>query len=97
MADETNQLRVRLVTPERIFFDHAQSGLVSKGGSLTGFEIAGSDGKFVPAEAVIDGTEVVVSAPQVESPEAVRYGWAGNPLCNLYNQDNLPASPFSTQ
>ena len=23
MADETNQLRVRLVTPERIFFDHA--------------------------------------------------------------------------
>ena len=23
MSDETNQLRVRLVTPERIFFDHA--------------------------------------------------------------------------
>ena len=81
----------------RIFFDHAQSGLVSKGGSLTGFEIAGSDGKFVPAEAVIDGTEVVVSSPQVETPAAVRYGWDGNPPCNLYNQDNLPASPFSTQ
>jgi len=81
----------------RIFFDHAQSGLVSKGGSLTGFEIAGSDGKFVAAQAVIDGTAVVVSSPQVESPEAVRYGWAGNPQCNLYNHDNLPASPFGTR
>jgi sialate O-acetylesterase len=81
----------------RIFFDHAQSGLVSRGGSLNAFEIAGSDGKFVPAEAVIDGTEVVVSSPQVETPAAVRYGWDGNPPCNLYNQDNLPASPFSTQ
>jgi len=84
-------------TSMRIFFDHAQSGLVSRGDFLTGFEIAGSDGKFVPAQAVIDGTTVVVSSPQVESPAAVRYGWAGNPPCNLYNQDNLPASPFSTE
>jgi F-type H+-transporting ATPase subunit epsilon len=27
MADETNQLRVRLVTPERIFFDHAAAAV----------------------------------------------------------------------
>jgi len=88
---------MRIGTSMRILFDHAQSGLVSKGGSLTGFEIAGSDGKFVPAQAAIDETTVVVSSPQVETPSAVRYGWAGNPPCNLYNQDNLPASPFSTQ
>lgn len=81
----------------RIFFDHAQSGLVSRSGSLNALEIAGSDRKFVPAQAVIDGTSVVVSSSQVESPAAVRYGWAGNPPCNLYNQDNLPASPFSTE
>jgi sialate O-acetylesterase len=84
-------------TSMRILFDHAQNGLVSRGGSLNAFEISGSDGKFVPARAEIDGTTVVVSSPQVETPAAVRYGWAGNPTCNLYNQDNLPASPFSTQ
>ena len=32
----------------RVWFDHASSGLVAKGGALTGFEIAGEDGKFVP-------------------------------------------------
>jgi len=27
---------------------------------------------------------------------AVRYGWADNPDCNLYNKADLPASPFRT-
>ena len=84
-------------TSIRVFFDHAQSGLVSKGGFLNAFEIAGSDGKFMQAKAVIDGTTVVISSTQVENPTAVRYGWAGYPPCHLYNKDNLPASPFSTQ
>jgi sialate O-acetylesterase len=80
----------------RLYFDHADSGLLAKGDALIGFEIAGSDGKFFPAQASIDGKTVVVSSPQVKEPVAVRYGWAGNPLCNLYNKDDLPASPFSS-
>lgn len=64
---------------------------------LQWFEIAGADGKFVPAEAVIDGDSVVVSSPEVSAPTAVRYAWRTNPTgCNLYNAAGLPACPFST-
>jgi sialate O-acetylesterase len=77
----------------RVWFDHA-NGLAAKGAELTGFEVAGADGKYSPAEAKIEGTSVVVSSPAVPKPVAVRYGWAANPNCNLFNQEGLPASPF---
>jgi len=80
----------------RIWFDHLGKGLVARGGSLSGFEIAGPDGDFHPATAVIDGSTVVVSSPAVPDPARVRYGWTDNPDCNLYNSDGLPASPFRT-
>jgi sialate O-acetylesterase len=80
----------------RLSFDHADSGLVAKGGELRGFAIAGEDHKFVWAKAAIDGKQVVVSAPEVENPVAVRYAWDMNPVCNLYNQAGLPAVPFRT-
>jgi sialate O-acetylesterase len=63
---------------------------------LTGFFIAGKDKKWVEADARIDGTSVIVSSRSVPSPEAVRYGWANSPCCNLYNKEGLPASPFRT-
>ncbi|MDD4969088.1 MAG: sialate O-acetylesterase [Paludibacter sp.] len=63
---------------------------------VTGFAVAGVDKKFYWATAEIDGDKVIVSCPDVEFPIAVRYGWANNPDCNLYNIDNLPASPFRT-
>jgi len=78
-------------------FDHVGGGLVAKGdGQLKGFSIAGSDHKFVWADAKIDGNTVVVSSDKVPEPAAVRYAWADNPVCNLYNQEDLPASPFRT-
>ncbi len=78
-------------------FDHVGGGLVARGGGeLKGFAIAGDDGKFVWAEAEIRGSTIVVSSPKVERPVAVRYAWANNPECNLYNQEGLPASPFRT-
>jgi sialate O-acetylesterase len=80
----------------RLTFDHAGIGLVAKGDKLTGFAIAGKDGKFVLADAVIDGTTVLVSSPAVSEPVAVRYGWNANPECNLYNKEDLPAVPFRT-
>ena len=63
---------------------------------LQGFAVAGEDGKWVEAQAKIDGNTVVVSSPQVSRPVAVRYAWANNPRCNLYNKEGLPASPFRT-
>ncbi len=87
----------RQVTQEehalRIWFDHAD-GLVAKGGPLTGFEVAGSDGKYSAADAKIDGGSVIVSSSTVPTPSSVRYAWAASPTCNLFNQAGLPASPF---
>ena len=80
----------------RLTFDYAKTGLVAKGAKLTGFAIAGKDRKFVWANAVINGSTVLVSSPEVPAPIAVRYGWDSNPVCNLYNKENLPAVPFRT-
>lgn len=77
-----------------VSFSHVGMGLVAKRGDLRGFEIAGSDGKFVAATAVIDGFHVVVSSPEISVPTAVRYGWANVPDVNLFNAAGLPASPF---
>lgn len=79
----------------RIKFKHVNSGLEAKGGApLKGFEIAGSDGKFVEADAKIDAETVLVWKDGFAEPVAVRYAWANNPVCNLFNKDGLPASPF---
>jgi sialate O-acetylesterase len=64
--------------------------------AVTGFEIAGTDGKYFPAEATIEGESVIVSDPAVPAPVSVRYGWAASPNCNLFNRAGLPASPFRT-
>ena len=63
---------------------------------LMSFKIAGEDKNWVDAQAKIDGSTVVVSSPLVKSPVAVRYAWEGDPRCNLYNKEGLPASPFRT-
>lgn len=90
----------RQATPEgpaiRVWFDHSAGGLSAKGGALTGFEVAGEDGKFVPAIAKIDGATVVASSDAVAEPKFVRYGWANSPDCNLFNGIGLPASPFTS-
>ena len=77
-------------------FDHTGDGLVAKGGKLKGFAVAGEDQQFVFADAEIAAGKVVVSSPNVKDPVAVRYAWADNPDCNLYNSAGLPASPFRT-
>ncbi|SDT42936.1 sialate O-acetylesterase [Mucilaginibacter mallensis] len=77
-------------------FTHIDNGLLAKGDSLKGFTVAGADKKFYPARAIIAGDKVIVNSSDVANPVAVRYAWANNPLCNLYNGANLPASPFRT-
>ncbi len=79
----------------RVWFDHAK-GLSAKGGEPTSLEVAGKDGKFVPAKAVIEGETILASSPDVPQPVAVRYGWANSPQCNLFNGEGLPASPFTS-
>ena len=61
--------------------------------SLVGFTLAGEDKTFYPADAKIDGNEVVVSSAQVPHPVAVRYAFI-DAVGNLYNKGGLPAPPF---
>ncbi len=77
----------------RIWFDHA-SGLSARGATVKGFDVAGHDRKFQPAQARLEGNSVVVWSAAVERPEWVRYGWKDNPDCDLSNDSGLPASPF---
>ena len=76
-------------------FDHA-TGLRASSGALQGFAVAGSEQKFVWADAKIEGAKVTVWNDSVHEPAAVRYAWGANPKCNLVNAAGLPASPFRT-
>lgn len=76
-------------------FDYAGDGLMTPVGEpVKGFLIAGDDRRFYPATAVIRGSRVEVSSPQVSRPVAVRYGYGNFFRVNLYNKAGLPAVPF---
>ena len=77
-------------------FKHIGGGLIPKNGELKGFTIAGSDGKFFPATAAIQGDTVIVTSDKVARPTAARYAWTQFPEVNLFNQEGLPAAPFRT-
>ncbi|MFC6102085.1 sialate O-acetylesterase [Olivibacter domesticus] len=62
--------------------------------NLSGFTLAGTDGKFVWANTEIQGNMLILRAPSIERPTKVRYAWADNPIAGLYNTAGLPASPF---
>jgi len=80
-----------------ITYSSIGSGLsIHDGSELKGFAVAGVDKKFHWATAEIKGDKVILHAPEVEFPIAVRYAWANNPECNLYNNEGLPAAPFRT-
>jgi sialate O-acetylesterase len=78
-----------------VTFNHVDDGLVARGGEVLGFEVAGDDGKFVPATGKIKGPTVILQADGVSSPQAVRYAWSNDPKCTIYNAIDLPAAPFS--
>jgi sialate O-acetylesterase len=81
----------------RLSFAHVAEGLRSRDGKpLSEFQIAAADGKFVDAQAKVDGKTVVVSAEGVKSPKTVRFGWHKIANPNLVNSVGLPASPFQT-
>jgi sialate O-acetylesterase len=81
----------------RVWFTHTADGLVAEGDKLEGFQVAGSSGQFVDAQAHIDGRTIIVSSPGVTEPQSVRYGWANVPKANLFNSAGLPASPFTSE
>lgn len=81
-----------------IEYDNIAQGLVvnNKYGYIEGFAVAGTDKKFVWAQAFLDGDKVIVSSELISNPVAVRYSWSNNPDVNLFNSSGLPAAPFKT-
>ena len=78
-------------------FDHIGGGLTIKGDQLSGFEIAGADKNFIPAEAVIKKDKVCLSSKKITKPKYARYAWSDEGLGNLMNEEGLPASSFITE
>jgi sialate O-acetylesterase len=83
---EGGSVRVKFAVAERLQF--------RAGDGPIGFEVAGADGVFAPAEAFLDGATVVLRAPKVEQPKALRYGFGDRSEPRLQNEAGLPAWPF---
>ena len=81
----------------RIRMKHVGGGLkTSDGEAVKGFEMAGGDHVFHFAQARIEGDTLVVWCDEVKYPQAVRYAWADNPVCNLVGGTGLPVGTFRT-
>lgn len=81
-----------------IHFKKQDGKLVSKDGKpLTYFEVAGENGKFYKADAmIISSDEISLSSPQVKKPVNARFAWNEAAQPNLFNDAGLPAEPFRT-
>ena len=77
-----------------INFYHAEHGFSVRGEEIKNFEIAGTDGKFVPAAAEIKGSSVVLKNSMVKMPVAARYMWIDYAEVTLFGENGLPVAPF---
>ncbi|NDW13686.1 sialate O-acetylesterase [Bacteroides sp. 214] len=77
-------------------FDYARNGFNRMDG-IVGFEMAGEDRIFYPAQAIVTGEKmVIVSCEEVPQPVAVRYGFRNFLPGNLAGTRELPVYPFRT-
>jgi sialate O-acetylesterase len=63
-------------------------------GDITGFEIAGEDGIFYPAEASLGGRKALIHSEKVPQPKAVRYQWVNYGEVTVFGKNGIPAAPF---
>ncbi|WP_295218592.1 hypothetical protein [Ruminococcus sp.] len=62
------------------------------------FEIAGADGKFVPAQVnVIENDLICAESESIEYPCALRYAWYNFGEASLFTESGIAASPFLKQ
>ena len=80
-----------------LFFTHADEGF-SPWSGIEGFEVAGADRVFHPAQATLDTQRkcIVVTSEHVEQPVAVRYCFRNFQTGNLKNHRGMPVLPFRT-
>lgn len=82
-----------------LHFSNKKSKLISIRGDLNNFEISNENDKFYKGRAIIDGDKIVVWNNKIKNPKNVRYAWSNSPkdIINLYNDEGLPLSPFTTE
>lgn len=78
-----------------VSFYHAEQGFEVCGDEITNFEIAGADGRFVPAKAELRGSSIALSNEEIEVPVAARYMWIDYAKVTLFGANHLPVAPFS--
>ncbi|NOU36565.1 MAG: sialate O-acetylesterase [Kiritimatiellaceae bacterium] len=78
----------------KVTFDSAEGLTTRDGKSPDWFEIAGADGVFKPAQAVIKDNGIIIRSPEVAEPVAMRFAWHKLAMPNLANGTGLPASAF---
>lgn len=79
-----------------ISFDDLDGKLQLKGHPITELYIAGADQVFHPAQGVVRGEKLIVSAAEVKNPQAVRFNFTEAGVANLFNSEGLPVAPFRT-
>lgn len=81
----------------RVTFDHVGDGLALSGDAASpGIEVAGSDGRFLPAETRLEKTALLAWHPEIAEPRHIRMirETAGGGT-GLVNSEGLSAAPFS--
>ena len=78
-----------------LYFENPCGGFVWRG-NPAGFEIAGADKEFYPAQAFLDKYEITLSSPKVPVPKYARYAWTNYMQVSLFGTNGLPVSPFRT-
>lgn len=79
-----------------IYLQNAENGVTIKGTEAVGFEIAGDDKQFVPAQIKINGNKIIVSNKLIQHPAAVRFGFNNTTIPNLFSKEKLPVNLFRT-
>ncbi len=80
----------------KINFSNAEKGLMRKSDTVKGFYIAGADKIFMPADAKIEGSSVIVWNKNISNPVAVRFNFTNSSMAELFNKEGLPANLFRT-
>ncbi len=78
-------------------YEHAKELKTSDGEELRGFEIAGEDEIYHPAQPRIVGTTIELSSDQVREPHHFRYGYQPYSEGNLIDENGLPASTYASK
>ncbi len=80
----------------KVSFKYADNSLCIHGDKITGFELAGSDRNFKPADAQIEGSDIIVRCNDIIDPVYIRYLFTDYSEVTLFGRNGIPAAPFRT-